>query len=188
MARGSRAFELLAAVSFAAVYVTILLGGNVIVSGSGLGCSSWPTCNGSPFDTPFTGSAGIEFSHRLSALVLGSLVALLALVGLLYEKDRPVLRRLAYISFLLVGAEALLGGVVIETSLAPVIVLLHFLLATVLFGLLLVLALLANRHRIPPHWRDWARRASEPGAPATDPGTVGETPPKVAPSTPDGAY
>lgn len=153
-------FRLLAIVAFAATYVTILLGGNVMASDSGLACPDWPTCHGTLLP-PFSGATAIEWSHRVSAFVTGMLVAALAVVGLVSERRRPVLRGLTVCAAILVLAQAFLGGLVVETDLVVGIVLLHFLLATILFGLLLLIAFLANLREIPKRWAAWAERAAD---------------------------
>jgi heme a synthase len=159
------AFRWLAIAGFAATYVTILLGGNVMASNAGLACPDWPTCHGTLLP-PFSGATAIEWSHRISALVTGVLVTALAVVGLVSERRRPVLRGLSLTAALLVVAQAFLGGLVVETDLVVAIVLLHFLLATILFGLLLLIACLANRREIPKRWADWAERAAEEEPPS----------------------
>jgi cytochrome c oxidase assembly protein subunit 15 len=153
-------FRLLAIAAFAATYVTILAGGNVMASDSGLACPDWPTCHGTLLP-PLSGPTAIEWSHRVSAFVTGVLVATLALVGLVSERRRPVLRGLAVGAAVLVLAQALLGGLVVETSLVVGLVLLHFLLATILFGLLLLVAFLANLRDIPRRWAVWAENAAD---------------------------
>ncbi|HKV89867.1 MAG TPA: COX15/CtaA family protein [Thermoplasmata archaeon] len=153
-------FRLLAVAAFAATYVTILLGGNVMASDSGLACPDWPTCHGTLLP-PFSGSTAIEWSHRVSALVTGLLVAAMTFVGLVSERRRPVLRGLSVCAALLVLAQAFLGGLVVETDLVVGIVLLHFLLATILFGLLLLIAFLANLREIPRRWAAWAERVAD---------------------------
>ncbi|HEV8050026.1 MAG TPA: COX15/CtaA family protein [Thermoplasmata archaeon] len=175
-------FRLLAIAAFAATYVTILLGGNVMASDSGLACPDWPTCHGTLLP-PFSGATAIEWSHRVSAFVTGLLVAAMTIVGLASERRRPVLRGLSVCASILVLAQALLGGLVVETNLVVGIVLLHFLLATILFGLLLLIAFLANLRDIPKRWASWAERVAdeEPASvtlarlerrPAPDPGSA----------------
>jgi heme A synthase len=167
--RGHDLFRFAAIVAVFLCYMTILLGGNVITTDNGLACPHWPTCyaNGDLFPT-VTGGAFVEWSHRVSAFVTSASVLVLTLLGVAYERGRRALLRLSAISLALVVGEALLGGVVIDTSLAPGIVLLHLAIATVLFGLLLIVALLANLREMPRRWVDWARRAAQ-----EDPGVVG---------------
>jgi heme A synthase len=159
-------------------YLTILLGGNVIASGSGLACPNWPTCEpGWNLFPALSGGVAIEWSHRVAAFFLSVSILVLAMLGVAYERGRPVLLRGSLVALGLVISLAVLGGMVVESDLLLWLVLVHFGLATVLFGLLLVLALLANLREIPRRWTDWAYRAadsreSEPGlarrdAPAT---------------------
>ncbi len=156
---GHRIFRALTFAALGMTYLTMLLGGNVIASGAGLSCPDWPTCHGALLG-PLAGAAGIEWSHRLSAFALGLTVLALAIVGVIWEARRPVLRSLAVVALGLVVILAMIGGLIIESQLAIVDVLVHFGLATVLFGLLLLLVVLANLREIPRRWIDRAWRAS----------------------------
>jgi heme A synthase len=176
--RGHDLFRI--ATVFAAVlcYATILLGGNVMANGDGLGCPHWPTCypNGKLLPA-FQGPAAVEWSHRVFAFFLSLAVLVVAILGLVYERGRRVLLRLALASLGLVVGEALLGGLVVERRLSAELVLAHLGLATALFGLLLILVLLSNLRDVPRRWVDWARRATEetpPAAPAD--GTAAPSP------------
>ena len=190
---GHRLFRYLAIAAFAVCYVTILLGGNVMASDSGLACPDWPTCHGTVFPA-LTGATGIEWTHRLSAFVLSLATAALAVAALLFERGRPALLRLSVGAAIAVVAQALLGGLVVESDLAILVVLLHFALATVLFGLLLILAFVANWKSLPARWLEWARSAGDElpaserlqrdeagrGSPATGAPTGGAAPPARA--------
>jgi cytochrome c oxidase assembly protein subunit 15 len=153
-------FRLLAVAAFFATYVTIVLGGNVMASNAGLACPDWPTCHGT-FAPPLAGATAIEWSHRLAAFFTGLLVAGMALVGLVSERRRPVLRGLAVSAAVLVLAQAFLGGLVVVTGLVGMVVLLHFVFATILLGVLLVIAFLANLRSIPKQWTVWAEAAAD---------------------------
>jgi heme A synthase len=159
--RGHDLFRI--AVIFAAVlcYATILLGGNVMANNDGLGCPHWPTCypNGNLLPA-FQGPAAVEWSHRVFAFFLSISVLVVALLGIAYERGRRVLMRLGLASLALVVSEALLGGLVVESRLQAVLILAHLGLATVLFGLLLILVLLSNLREMPRRWIEWARQAS----------------------------
>ena len=160
MGRGHTVFRYLAVAAFLACYATILLGGNVIASDSGLGCPDWPTCHGTLLPH-LAGATLVEYSHRIAAFVLSVLVAALVAVGAVAERGRPTVVRLAVGALATVVVEAILGGVVVESELVVAIVLVHFAVATVLFALLLLLALFANLPELPPGVRAWARRAME---------------------------
>jgi heme A synthase len=158
--RGHDLFRYAAIAAVVMCYVTIILGGNVITTDNGLACPDWPTCFGNGNFLPsFTGGAAVEWSHRVAAFFLSVSVLVLTLLAVAYERGRKALLRLSGLALSLVVMEALLGGVIIETSLMPVIVLIHLAIATALFGLLLIVALIANLKEMPRRWIEWARRA-----------------------------
>ena len=129
--------------ALAALLTNILIvftGGIVRVSGSGLGCSDWPTCDGSNI-APIAGAGDhaawqgyVEFGNRLlSAPVL--LAALL--VWWLVRRSGPhpaVVRRLALLLPLGVLGQIVLGGVTVLTGLSPATVAGHFLVSMVLIA------------------------------------------------------
>ncbi|HZY70361.1 MAG TPA: COX15/CtaA family protein [Thermoplasmata archaeon] len=186
--RGHDLFRYLVLAAVVACYATLLLGGNVMASDSGLACPDWPTCHGT-FAPPLSGSTGIEWAHRLSALVLSLTVGLMTVTALRTEAARPVLRRLSLLALGTVGVQGLLGGAVVASNLTVAVVLLHFGLATILFGLLLLLAFLANLREIPRRWVAWAWRAIEdrPGTEASERPFRSEAPPTPAPTSETGA-
>jgi heme A synthase len=156
---GRELFRWSAVASFIACYATMMLGGEVLASGSGLGCASWPSCNGT-FAPPFIGAAAIEWSHRLGAATLSIFVTVLFVSALLFERRRPTLIRLSSFAFSAVLLEALLGGVVVESRLQVWLVVLHFAVATALLGFLALIVLLGNMPQLPKRWLDWVREAS----------------------------
>lgn len=170
--RGHDLFRIAAVIACLLCYTTILLGGNVMASDSGLACPAWPSCTGNGNFLPaFEGGVALEWSHRVSAFFLSVSIVVLALLGIAYERARRVLLELALAALALVVAEALLGGLVVETELRIALVLTHLAIATALFGLLLVLVLLANLREMPRRWVEWARRVSD--VPSGDPPAEG---------------
>ncbi len=161
---GHRAFRYTSLVAVAMCWITILLGGNVIVTDSGLGCSTWPSCDGTFFPA-ISGAMGIEWVHRLSAFFLALIIALLLILAVAYERRRPAALRLSVGAFVLVIALAFLGAAVVDSDLNIGLVLLHFGVATILFGALLVLALIVNWKFIPQRWHAWATQEAEPSPP-----------------------
>ncbi len=126
------------------LYATIVVGGYVASTNSGLACPDWPTCNGNiiPVLTP---QVIIEYTHRLVALLAG--IFFLAVTIFTWLRFRGSSRLLATVSvgFLLLVAQILLGMVAVETSLEPAIVAVHLGLATAVFGFALSVAYLARR-------------------------------------------
>ena len=120
----------------------VVTGGAVRLTGSGLGCPTWPTCTGSsispvPHQAQGTLHSWIEFGNRLLtvALVIASVVALVATVK--WSKDRLDRRRVRWIALwqlLGIFGQAILGGITVLTKLNPIPVSGHFLLSIVLIG------------------------------------------------------
>jgi heme A synthase len=184
--RGHDLFRCVALVAAVLCYSTILLGGTVMANDDGLGCPHWPTCYPNDDLVPHVqGAAEVEWSHRVSAFFLAVTVVVLTLLGVAYERHRRILLKLSVAALGLVVTEALLGGLVVESSLSPVLILGHLGLATALFGLLLVLALLANLREMPRRWVEWARRATVE-QPAPEPRAAPERTPSPFPRPREG--
>jgi heme a synthase len=112
--------------------VLIVLGGVVVrVTGSGMGCPTWPTCDGTNVIqlVPDSIHLLIEQTNRL---VTGLLVLAVgwAIVAARLQRPRDrMLTRLAWSMFWLVLANAIAGGVTVWVHLNPWVVALHFVLA-----------------------------------------------------------
>jgi heme a synthase len=156
-----RVFGVVSALAFVAVYATVLLGGNVMATDSGLACPDWPNCFAHQLLPPVTGAAGIESAHRMAVLVLSILVGTLCVLALAWERRRPVVVELSLAAGGLVLLEAVLGYVVVDSGLSVTAVLLHFAVATILFALLLLVAMVANLRQMPKRWTRWVLRATE---------------------------
>jgi cytochrome c oxidase assembly protein subunit 15 len=109
----------------------VITGGAVRLTGSGLGCPTWPRCTEDSYTaTPAMGVNGIiEFGNRLLTFAVG-LVALLAIVSALLQtprRRRTVL--LAVAVFAGIPAQALVGGLTVLTDLNPWVVGCHFLVS-----------------------------------------------------------
>lgn len=117
----------------------VVTGGAVRLTGSGLGCPTFPTCTEDSLGTtPELGVRGvIEFGNRMLTFVLTA-VAVAVLVAV-WRSTRRDLRPLAVLSFLGIPAQALLGGVTVLTGLNPWTVAAHFLISMALVALATVL-------------------------------------------------
>jgi cytochrome c oxidase assembly protein subunit 15 len=128
------AYRRITLVALVAVAFIIVTGAAVRLTGSGLGCPTWPSCEkGSLVPRGATGANGVvEFSNRMMTPIV-SVVVILTLVGSI----RRVPRRtdLIWLSIsLVVGvlAQAVLGGISVLVDLDPVVIMAHFLLSIVL--------------------------------------------------------
>lgn len=140
----------------------VVTGAAVRLTGSGLGCSDWPTCEPGQL-TPVDASdlnAMVEFVNRtITGLV--SVAVIVAVLGSLLR--RPRRRDLTWWSFgLVVGVvgQIVLGGLTVLFGLAPPFVMGHFLLSMVLLWNAVVL-----HHR--------AGRPTGPSRPVVGPELVG---------------
>lgn len=132
----------------AALLLNVLLvatGAAVRLTGSGLGCPTWPRCTaGSLVNTPELGAHGfIEFGNRLLAVAL-EVVGVLLLLAI--RRASPRLprswSRLAAVQVLVVPLQAALGGILVLTKLNPWVLIGHFLVS---FPLLFAAAVLVRR-------------------------------------------
>jgi cytochrome c oxidase assembly protein subunit 15 len=136
----------------------VVTGGAVRLTGSGLGCPTWPRCTSQSFvATPELAAHGvIEFGNRLLTFVLA--IVAIATVVAVWRSARRDLRPLAVAVFLGIPAQALLGGVTVLTGLNPWTVAAHFLLSMVIVALATVLWL---RSREPGVGQPLLRRPME---------------------------
>ena len=121
--------------------VIVGTGGAVRLTGSGLGCPTWPNCVvGSLVPTDEMGLHGvIEFANRLMTGLIG--IIAIAAVVLLWRLRRER-KDLFVLAVILVGgvlAQALVGGVTVWTGLNPFIVGFHFTVSLIMVCLATVL-------------------------------------------------
>lgn len=112
--------------------ILIVLGGvTVRVTGSGLGCPTWPTCTeDSLIATPELGIHGaIEFGNRMVTTLLIVAVGWAIIAARLQKPRDRMLTRLAWSMFWLVVANAVAGGFTVWFELNPWMVSTHFVLA-----------------------------------------------------------
>ena len=133
-----RVFGLLVVMQMAIV----LTGGAVRITGSGLGCPTWPECTPGSY-TPVPNQAEgqvhawIEFGNRLLTfvLLLGALIALVIAIRVskhAVAKNR--VRLLAALQLIGILGQGVLGGITVLTDLHPIPVASHFLLSVFLIA------------------------------------------------------
>lgn len=128
--------------SLASQILIVVTGGLVRLTGSGLGCPTWPKCTEDSFITvPEMGWHGvIEFGNRLLTFVL-IIIALLTFI-VVRRTLKAQRRGLTWPSLLLglgIIAQALLGGLTVLTGLNSWVVGAHFLVSGILISFASVL-------------------------------------------------
>ena len=138
--RGPFALRRWAIVSLVMNIVIVVTGGLVRLTGSGLGCPTWPRCTEDSYVShPELGIHGaIEFGNRLFTLVLVIAAALTFISAMLYRENgrpRTDVRWLAAGLALGIPLQGVIGGITVLTQLNPYVVGLHLLLSMVLIAL-----------------------------------------------------
>ncbi|GAB3045216.1 COX15/CtaA family protein [Parafrigoribacterium mesophilum] len=137
----TRPIRVFAWISVLVQLLNVLSGAAVRLTGSGLGCPSFPECTpGSLVVTPEMGIHGlIEFGNRMVAVVLTLVCIVTFLLVVRLRRTRPELFWLAFAIGLGIPAEAIIGGMSVLTGLNPYVVGLHFVVSVVLIALSTVL-------------------------------------------------
>ncbi|MEY4163944.1 MAG: hypothetical protein RLZZ79_896 [Actinomycetota bacterium] len=142
----TKALRRLATLMVVTQSLIVVTGASVRLTGSGLGCSTWPECTpGSYTPTPDQPEAPlhawIEFGNRLLTFVL--LLNALALMFSILRNRRRDLRLLGALQIIGILAQGVLGGITVLTGLNPATVAAHFLLS-----ILIIAAALSLRQRV----------------------------------------
>lgn len=134
-------------------------GGLVRLTGSGLGCPTWPRCTPESFvNTPEMGIHGvIEFGNRVLTFVLVAVAIVTFLFVLRMRREPRDLFWLALVIGLYVPVQAVIGGITVLTNLNPYVVGLHYFASVVLVALAAVFvarvyAEPGPRERAVPTW------------------------------------
>ncbi|MBM9505620.1 heme A synthase [Streptomyces sp. KK5PA1] len=133
--------------------IIVVTGGAVRLTGSGLGCPTWPTCKGDSLlgTTEMGIHHDIEVSNRMLTYVLCAAVGWAILAVRAHKPLRRGVYRLAWAQFWVVVANAVWGGITVLTHLNPYVVAAHFLLSAALITVAVL-----TWHRV--HEGDAARR------------------------------
>lgn len=121
--------------------VIVVTGGAVRLTGSGLGCPTWPKCTDDSLTaTSAMGVHGaIEFGNRMLTYVLCAAVGWAIIAARSEKPHRRSLTRLGWAQFWIVMSNAVLGGIVVLVGLNPYTVAAHFLLSSALIAVATVM-------------------------------------------------
>lgn len=161
-----RQFVYFAYAGLAALTLIVLTGAAVRLTGSGLGCPTWPKCYGNLYP-PLKTHALIEFSNRVISVPVVLAAGFAWLAALRRRPYRRDLMRLAALLPLGVVAQAVLGGLTVRGKLDYGWVMGHFALSMLILVAAVALA-----------WG--ARSAAGEQAPAADRAPAAEQTPAAA--------
>lgn len=158
-------FQRLASLIVGLTFILLLLGGVVHMTDSGLACPTWPLCF--PEQTSlipnFGGKPLIEYSHRLTAKIVGVLTLGMLFVAFRARRQQPLRFRLSLLAAVLVMFQGLLGKITVEHNLPTLVSTGHLATAMLFFALVVCLALGAftvdDRAAVSPQTRKATRLA-----------------------------
>lgn len=138
-----RAYTWVAYAALTTLVLIVLSGAGVRLTGSGLGCPSWPDCRGT-FLPELSSHVWIEYGNRLFSSVVGVACITAGVLVFRLRPRRPDLVRPALVLAGGVVAQGLLGGLTVALDLSWPVVIVHYLLS---MTLLLAAAILVWRVR-----------------------------------------
>jgi cytochrome c oxidase assembly protein subunit 15 len=161
-------FSRLSYLALGALFLIVVSGAAVRLTGSGLGCDNWPRC-GSSFLPEKNFHALVEYGNRGVGFLVG-LVTLAAAIGASRVAGMP--RWLLWAAWALpvtVLLQGVLGGITVLVELHPLIVMAHFLLSLLALAGALVVAIGAHDFargavKHPPLAANWLALVLVPSA------------------------
>ncbi len=138
----SQRFTLLAAFGAAATYALLLFGARVTAADAALIFPDWPLMGGT-FFPPLTELTTTHVLHRWIAVIVGLIVAAIAVAALRTQRGHPVVVRLALSAAALFVVQAIVGGLQVLTQLAAWTQTLHVALGATVWALMCALAVTA---------------------------------------------
>lgn len=129
----------------------VLTGGAVRLTGSGLGCPTWPRCTDESYvpHGELDYHSAIEFGNRTLTFVLTAVAVATLVAG--WRTGRRDVRWMVGVLFLGIPAQALIGGVTVLTDLNPWVVAFHLLVSLAIIGLAVRLLMSLDGPLPEPH-------------------------------------
>ncbi|MFT4008586.1 MAG: COX15/CtaA family protein [Nocardioidaceae bacterium] len=133
--------------------LVVVSGGVVRLTGSGLGCPTWPECTEGSL-TPHGAMghhAAIEFGNRMVTFLIA--VVAIATFVVCWRSGRRSLSWLSLVLALGVPAQAVIGGISVLTDLNPWVVALHLLVSMAMIGVAVLLLRRIDEGDGPVRWQ-----------------------------------
>ncbi len=127
--------ERFATITKVALFLLVLIvftGAAVRLTGSGLGCPTWPKCTETSVHSSLTTHGVIEFGNRMLTSLVSLGVIAAALGAYWVRPERPDLRYLALSLPFGVLVQAVIGGISVRAGLAPGWVMAHYVVSMLL--------------------------------------------------------
>lgn len=184
---GQKISSKLAVATFVSVFLLILIGGTVRITGAGMGCPDWPTCFGriippthisqlpanykeiyakpgyevvADFNPVHT---WIEYGNRLfSAVITGPVAVAFAISSFAWWKRDRTIVFFAFVILLMIGFEAWLGKEVVASNLKSAKITTYLLVAMAILTLSLFTALKAIKEGNEKVWQVMPKHFSAP--------------------------
>jgi protoheme IX farnesyltransferase len=157
----SQRFTLVAALGAVTVFALLLFGSHVTATSQWYVFPDWPLMNGT-LTPPLTDANSAHVLHRWVAIVVGLIVAAVALIAWRTQRDNTPVFRLAMLAGILFPIQAVVGGLQILTDLSGWSQTLHVALGAVIWASLAALVFVSYYS---------ARTAVVPAQPTGEPGS-----------------
>ena len=126
--------------SLVLLYSVMLIGVYISASNLGLFCTEWPLCpNGFDFPSP---KYFFEHYHRVLVIITGIFIYITTAYAI--KKARNI-QKYAIVSSIIISFQILLGMLVVNTKLQPLLVAMHLSTAVLLFAMILMTFLSAYK-------------------------------------------
>lgn len=148
MTKTHKLFYRLALTAAILTYILIVVGGVVRVTGSGLGCPDWPTCEGRWFPPPRQ-DAIIEYSHRAVAGITSLAILATTIVAWRSYRQTKFITTPLVVSLFLLAFQIVLGGIVVYYELPGNLVAIHLGNSLVILAIMILAAVATAGNEFP---------------------------------------
>jgi len=131
-----RTFRKVAKIALILVYIVIIAGAVVRMTGSGMGCPDWPKCFG--YYIPPTNAETLQWQPNRDFKKGQAIIKDSTLLSLFLFKTDKKLTYITILTLIVLAVQALLGKIVVDTNLKTGMITVHMVIAFVLIALLLL--------------------------------------------------